>query len=476
MSIAGTTGSAITSSPMDLYPFFERIDVKNAQQARELIEQQNIQYIKLGIFDINGVLRGKYISRNKFLSGLEKGLGFCDVIIGADIDDQLCDHLKQTGWHTGYPDVHIEIIAESCRQIPFESNTLFFLAEFADKAYSLCSRNILKKIVNKASAMGFVPYAAMEYEFTVFQETCDSVRTKDYIDLSSITPGNFGYSILRNSVHSEFYHEFLKSCDIMNFPLEGLHTEIGPGVLEAAITYDQALQSGDKAALFKTMAKVFIQRYGWIATFMAKWDINQQGQSGHTHVSLRNKNDDCIFFDNKQNYNKSKTMQHFLAGQQKYMPDLLAMVAPTINSYARLVPGFWAPTQSSWGFDNRTCALRVIGGHPNSQRIEYRTPGADSNPYLAIAAALASGLWGIEQKLELTKPIEGNAYEQPLPQQYQLPRNLQEASERLRNCKLARNDFGSQFIDDYTATRDWEVRESQKQVTNWQLQRYFELI
>ena len=246
-------------------------------------------------------------------------------------------------------------------------------------------------------------------------------------------------------------------------------------MLEAAVTYDQALPAADKAAIFKTMTKVIAQRYGWIATFMAKINTQQQGHSGHIHLSLRDLANESVFYDEKAPYHMSDTMRHFVAGQLHYMPELLAMVAPTINSFSRLVPGHWAPTQANWGYDNRTTALRVIGGKASSQRVEYRVPGADSNPYLAIAAALASGLWGIEQQLELPEPISCNAYQQPMNQQLQLPRNLWEAAQRLKQCQPARQWFGDVFVDDYAAKCEWEVQENQRQITDWQLERYFEL-
>ncbi len=261
----------------------------------------------------------------------------------------------------------------------------------------------------------------------------------------------------------------------MDMPLESLHTETGPGVLEAAIGVDAALAAADKAALFKTFTKVLAQQRGWMATFMAKWSNDWPGQSGHIHLSLRTKAGKAAFHDAKATHCMSRTMRHFVAGQQALLPELLALVAPTVNAYRRLIPGFWAPTSASWGVENRTCALRVIPGSEKSQRVEYRIAAADGNPYLAVAAALASGLHGIEHGLELGTPVNGNAYEHDAPARFRLPATLWEAAQRLKASKAARAAFGDSFVEHFAATREWEEREFRKHVTDWELARYFEI-
>jgi glutamine synthetase len=158
------------------------------------------------------------------------------------------------------------------------------------------------------------------------------------------------------------------------------------------------------------------------------------------------------------------------------MPELLAMVASSCNSYTRLIPGFWAPTAASWGIDNRTCALRAIPGSAKSQRVEYRVSAADINPHLALAAAIGSGLWGIENKIEPKEAAKGNAYEIDFPEELQLPRTLTQAAERLKNSKVARDLFGDAFVDHYAYTREWEDQQQRRAITDWQLNRYFEII
>ncbi|AWN73992.1 glutamine synthetase [Legionella anisa] len=452
-------------------------DVKTVEAAKQIIEERNLTHIKVGIFDVDGVMLGKYMSRNKFFSALEGGFSFCDVILGWDSKDKLYDNGKYTGWHTGYPDTLVRVLPETCRDLVFEENQLLFMAEFAGEAEALCPRALLRRIVQKADSMGFDVYAALEYEFFMFDETPDSVRSKGFRDLKPMTPDFFGYSMIRNTVHADLYHQILNMSEIMDFPIEGLHAETGPGVLEAAIAVDKAIEAGDKAALFKTFMKVLAQRNNMMATFMAKWSPHFPGQSGHIHLSLRHKNDmRSAFYDPSMQHNMSELQRHFVAGQQKLMPEFLAMVSPTVNSFSRLIPGFWAPTHATWGVENRTTALRVIPGTDKSQRVEYRLGSADSNPYLALAAALGSGLYGIEHELEPYPEIKGNSYAQPHEEELALPRTLWEAATRLKESNAARSLFGDPFVEHFAASREWEEREFRRHITDWELDRYFEII
>jgi len=455
-------------------------------QLNQHLDQTGIEHIKVGVFDVDGVLRGKYMHRDKFTSAMQHGFGFCDVVLGWDSQDQLYDNVQFTGWHTAYPDARVRLLPETWRHLPLEDRPLnqgekrpqsiLVLGEFAEDAEAICPRGLLRRVLARADQQGFRVKASCEYEFFLFEETPRSVREKHYRDLTSFTPGYFGYSVLRNSVHAALYHQLLDLCQAMDMPLEGLHTETGPGVLEAAIQYDDALSAADKAALFKTYTKVWAQQQGLMATFMAKWSADWPGQSGHLHLSLWDRQGRSAFYDENAQYTMSDTQRWFIGGQQQLMPELLAMVACTVNSYRRMVPGLWAPLDASWGYENRTTALRVIGGAPNHQRVEYRIAAADINPYIALAAAIGSGLWGIEHQIEPSAAVSGNAYEQDFLTALRLPTSLGEATQRLLQSQPARQLFGDAFVDHYAQTRLWEEREFRKSVTDWELQRYFEII
>ena len=451
-------------------------DVTNSEQARAIVEQRGLDHVKVGVFDIDGILRGKYMARDKFFSALDKGFGFCDVIVGWDSYDQLYDNVTVTGWHTGYPDAGVRILPASCREIPWEDGMLFFLGEFEGDHEAVCPRAMLRRVLDRADGMGFDVLAGFEYEFFVFEETPQSVREKNYQDMTPMQPGFFGYSILRNTVESDFYRDLLEGCTDMDMALEGLHEETGPGVLEAAITVDTALNAADKAALFKTFTKIMAQKNGMMATFMAKCSADWPGQSGHIHMSLKSKDGTAAFFDGDTSDGMSPLMRHFVGGQQKLMPEMLAMIASTVNSYTRLIPGYWAPTNATWGVDNRTCALRVIPGSAKSQRVEYRVAAADANPYLALAAAVGAGLWGIKNEIEPESAIRGNAYDAKSPKRLNLPATLWEAAQRFKTSKPARALFGDTFVDHFAASREWEEREFRKHITDWEMERYFEII
>jgi glutamine synthetase len=283
--------------------------------------------------------------------------------------------------------------------------------------------------------------------------------------------------VLRCSTFSDLYHELLDLAETMGFPIEGIHTETGPGVIEAALAVTDAAEAADRAALFKTFVKVWAQRKEMMATFMAKWSNDYPGQSGHIHLSLDHADGSgSAFFDADQPMRMSAVQRHFVAGQQHYMAELTAMLAQTVNAYSRMVPGFWAPTHATLGCENRTTALRIIPGSAKSQRVEFRLGSADANPYIILAAALGSGLLGIERQLEPVEVVQGNAYAREHDASLVLPTSLEQAAEALRGSEAARELFGEAFVDHYAGTRVWEALQYRKHVSDWEMQRYFEII
>ena len=439
-----------------------------------------VTQVKLGLADVDGVLRGKYVGLNKFASLLHKSGGFCDCVFGWDVDDQLYDQGIQTGWHTGFPDTGFRLLVESERWLA-EENCPYFIAEFvaADGSdHPLCPRTLLRSILDRYAEHGLSPRSGFEYEFFVFNESPHTVREKGYRGLTSLTPGNFGYSVLRASAQSQHFIDFMDYCRGLGCELEGLHCETGPGVWEAALMATDGMEAADRAVLFKTFAKVFFQRRDMMATFMAKWSMDYPGQSGHLHVSLLDKEGRGVFFDDAGPAKMSTLQRHAVGGMRRYLREFLAFLAPTINSYTRLVQGAWAPTAATWGVENRTTAIRVIGGDAGSQRIECRVGGADANPYLVQAAVLAAALAGIEEAIEPGEPVQGNAYyiEANLPGELRFASHLGDAADALDASKTARRLFGDTFVEHFVMTRRWEAREYHRHLNSWQLERYFEII
>ncbi|HRN95670.1 MAG TPA: glutamine synthetase, partial [Chitinophagales bacterium] len=318
------------------------------KQILEYVKQHPLQKVKLAITDMDGILRGKYVSTEKFLSIADNSFGFCDVVFGWDSNDVAYDNAQFTGWHTGYPDALVKVDFNSFRTIPWEMDVPFFLGSFVNsknEPIQICPRQLLHKINSQAQKEGFTPYFSQEFEWFNFAETPDSFHQKDYKSPTPLTPGMFGYSILRSSLKNEFFTDLFELLRKFQVPVEGLHTETGPGTYEAAIQYGLIEDSADRAVLFKSAVKEIAYKHGIMASFMAKWNENLPGCSGHVHQSLWNKNSTKnLFYDEKDKQKMSETMRSYIAGQLYCLPYILPMYAPTVNSYKRLVEGAWAPT------------------------------------------------------------------------------------------------------------------------------------
>ncbi|MCI5058212.1 MAG: glutamine synthetase family protein [Flavobacteriales bacterium] len=442
----------------------------------QLLKNQDYNKIKLAITDLDGVLRGKYIHKSKLLSILDSGFGFCDVVFGWDSADILYDKVEVTGWHTGFPDSQAQIDPGTLRRIPWENDTFFFLADFSGAESSMqkiCPRTLLKHTAKKCIDSGYTPVFSQEFEWFNFKK--DTAFGEEFKS-EPLTPGMFGYSILRSSEKSAFFNDLFDLLERFDIPLEGLHTETGPGVYEAAIQYSEILLAADRAALFKTAVKEIGYKHDVLASFMAKQSNELPGCSGHVHQSLWDldkKNN--LFFDPDKNTQMSDLMESYVAGQLYCLPHILPMFAPTINSYKRLVEGAWAPTTCTWARDNRTTALRVLNASAKSARLETRVVGSDVNPYLAMSACLASGLYGIEKNLSLEVPeTVGNGYEDQGGGR--MPGNLRDAAQTMSTSELANELFGETFVSHFTKTRLWEWQQFSNEVTDWEKKRYFEII
>ncbi len=481
---------------------------------QQLAERQT-EKVRLAIADVDGVLRGKVISFDKFRSIAEKGFGFCDVVFGWDAADQAYDNATFTGWHTGYPDAVAVVDPATFRLVPWENGLPMLLADFrvageaggsagsgagvgeaaaasaagggeaaagsaaggGEAVLPVCPRGLLKKVIGEAAGLGYKAFFSQEFEwFNFIANPAAAAPIRTLADLQPLSKGMFGYSILRASQNSDYFNDLFDSLKKFGVPLEGLHTETGPGVYEAAITYADALEAADRAVLFKTGVKEIAHRHGVLPTFMAKISEDLPGCSGHVHQSLWSADGKAnLFYDGAASNKMSALMESYIAGQLHCLPYILPMYAPTVNSYKRLVEGAWAPTTLTWAVDNRTTALRALPGGAASTRLETRVVGSDSNPYLAMAACLASGLYGVKNKLKLTTfATVGSGYANKA--NGVLPRNLWEATQAMKASPLAAELFGADFTDHFIRTREWEWRQFSRVVTDWEVKRYLEII
>ena len=457
-------------------------------EIRSLIKDGKIEYVKIGAPDIEGVYRGKRVAANHFLNSLDDGFGQCDVLFGWDIGEVVLPNLKFSNWERGFADIVMKPDLSTFAMVPWEENVASCICDLwteHGEPVAIAPRYVLNNVVERARAMGYEPLAASELEFRFFRENQVSVREKDFgPNLTPLNPGFNCYAISQASADDQLLSRIARMMRDHGVEIEGYNREHGPGMYEMNIRYADAITAGDRTMLFKTGVKEICHQMGLTASFMAKWNDQEDGSSGHSHVSLWDRDlEHNLFWDEGAEGHMSGTMRQFLAGVLYLLPEFMALYAPVINSYKRYIEGTWAPLNTTWGMDNRTCAVRVINATRRAIRVENRVPGADANFYLVFAGTLASGLYGIEHKLELPPRLDGNAYDPATVanalatgQIRALARNLTDATDLLESSDIAREYLGADFVEHFVATRRWEVKEYEKAVTNWDRRRYLELV
>ncbi|GFZ48202.1 hypothetical protein JCM24511_05950 [Saitozyma sp. JCM 24511] len=468
------------------------------EELKELLKDDT--KVKVAGIDVDGVLRGKIMSKAKFLSASKSdGFGFCSVVFGWDMHDQTYSReLLVSNRANGYRDLIALIDLSSYRRLPWEKNIPFFFVKFVvpetGKPLDVDPRGVLGEVKARAEDKGWKCLAGAEFEYFQFSETPASLADKKFMNLTPLTPGMHGYSLLRPTLNVDYFHELYDQAADFGIEIEGHHTETGPGVFETALAYTEVSRMADNAILFKLLAKSIGVKYGIMPTFMAKPWGDLPGCSGHIHVSLQDKNGRNLFAVSDEEAKGegranaaypdtkyiSQEAEWFLAGLLDGLPDVVPLLCPNINSYKRLLGGeaMWAPDTSSYGYDSRAASIRLIsppGVGPAATRFEVRVPGADMNPHFALSAIFALGLRGIEKRLALsTGPIGSPGVTRA--SLAKLPTSLEAAVETFkREGSLAREVLGDYFVDHFAGTREHELEVHRRAVTNWEVERYFEL-
>ncbi len=448
-------------------------------QVERLIAERGIEVVKVGGADMDGVFRGKRILAPHFLEGC-RGAGFpqCDVVFGWDIQEQLIDGLAVGSARTGYADILMQPDLSTFRVVPWEAGAAAVVCDYATEGgepLAVSPRQVLRRVVERARDLGYEPRMAVELEARLFREDQRSLRTKGYTGLEPLSPGLNCYSIHHASMDEDVVGRIRRLMGEFGVPVEGYNREHGEGMYEINLHYADPVAAADYALLYKSGSKEIAAQAGVVPTFMAKYDDRLDGCSGHVHQSLWSRDgEQSLFWDASAPHHASERVRSYLAGVLATLPEFMLMYAPNVNSYKRFVAGSWAPTNVTWGFENRTAAVRVIAGSPGACRIENRVPGADVNAYLGFAASLAGGLHGLEQGLDCPPPTEGDAY--AASDAPKLPRSLPEAVERFAASALAREYFGDEFVEHYARMRQWEVDAFRRAVTDWERRRYFEQV
>jgi glutamine synthetase len=442
------------------------------EDLRKRITDGELDTVVVAFTDMQGRLQGKRLHGAYFLEHvLEHGTEGCNYLLGVDIDMNTVSGYAITSWERGYGDMDFVLDLETIRLLPHQPGTALVQCDLTwldHKPVDQSPRTILGKQVQRAADLGYIALAGTELEFVIFEDSYEDAHDLGYVDLTPANQYNVDYSILGTSRVEPLLREIRNTMYAAGMNVESAKGECNFGQHEIGFLYDNVVVTADNHAVYKTVAKEIAALHGKSITFMAKYD-QREGNSCHIHLSLRGADGDVAFWDDSAG-SRSPLYDSFIAGVLATMADFTLFYAPNVNSYKRFAEGSFAPTTIAWGNDNRTCAVRLVGSGP-SARMENRVPGGDVNPYLALAAMLAGGLHGIEEKLPLEPPLEGNAYTSG---RETVPRTLAEARERFTSSKLARAAFGDAVVDHYTNMADVELAAFGAAVTDWERQRGFE--
>lgn len=444
----------------------------SAAAAAEEIRRRGLTHVTVAHFDTNGTLRGKMVCADTFLSAIENGTGLPSVFLAVDQNEAVVPNLRLTDPKTGFQNGSITIDAASMREFPQGTgrDELLFLMQFDDDHSQLCPRAILGAALDRCSALGWSVTSAYELEFSILKESQATSATKIADMLEPFEDGAAFGSVVQQVHNADLYEEFRQTAETMGFPLDTLHKELGAGILEVALRPGTGIRNADNAALFKTMAKAIAKRRGLLATFIAKMKTSIQGHGAHVHLSLRDADSGMpLFSDPDAEFGISPLMRHFLGGLQRYLPEFSLLALPNVNSFKRVIPDSWAPVYPNWGYENRTCAFRVVGGAPLSKRVEIRLAGADANPYLAMAAFVTAGRLGVEHEIEPTDACSVNGWASENQQLQRFPSSLPEAIERFAGSVAAREQFGDKFVEHLTGMKRAQNDDFARSVTDWEI-------
>ncbi len=426
--------------------------------------------------DMQGRLMGKRLQAEFFLETAHDETHGCDYLLADDIDMEPVPGYEAASWTKGYGDFVLKPDLTTLMKASWLEGTALVLCDVLDHHHHEplphSPRAILKRQIERLAAMGYTCNAATELEFYLFDDSFRTVHDKGHRNLT--TSGYYieDYHIFQTTKEEGVMRALRKHLQASGIPVESSKGEWGPGQEEINVKYADALTMADRHVVLKNATKEIAYAQGKAVTFMAKWDYALAGSSSHIHMSLADTSGKPVFADPDAARGMSLTMAHFMAGQIAHAREITYFLAPYINSYKRFQAGTFAPTKAIWSSDNRTAGFRLCGENSKSVRVECRIGGADLNPYLAMAALIAAGIKGIEDKMPLEPAFVGDAY--VTDKLREIPKTLREATETLRHSVLLREVFGEDVVGHYVHTAEWEQGEYDRRVTDWELKRGFE--
>ena len=436
-------------------------------ELRKAVDEGAVDTVLLCIADMEGRLQGKRLTTAHFLDEVvAHNAEGCNYLLAVDVDMNTVDGYAMSSWDRGYGDFVMKPDFDTLRNVPWQEGTVMLMADLVweDGSDVVASpRQILRRQLTRLSEHGWIATAGTELEFIVFRDSYEDAWRKAYRDLDPANLYNVDYSMLGTARVEPLIRRIRNSMTGAGLQVENSKGECNFGQHEINFRYDEALATADTHAIYKNGAKEIAAQEGMAITYMAKLD-EREGNSCHIHCSLQKDGGGNVFASDQT------TFERFVAGQLAALRELTLMFAPNVNSYKRFVAGSFAPTAVAWGHDNRTCSMRVVG-HGAGLRVENRLPGADVNPYLALAAMIAAGLHGIDNELELEPAFEGNAYESDKPR---VPHTLYAARDLFADSEMARDAFGQEVVDHYLNRARIELEAYEAVVTDWEKFRGFE--
>ena len=449
------------------------------KQLEELAESGEIDTVLCMFSDLQGRFMGKRVLPDFFLEEIlgEEGLHACLYLLAIDMEMEPLPGYQYASWETGYGDFRMVPDVGTLRLCPWLEKTAMVICDIADEEdgspVPVSPRQILKDQIQRAGEMGYFVKTGSELEFYLFKDSFDDLAGRGYRDAHPSSSYIMDYHMLQTTKDEWIVRKIRNDMRGAGIPVEFSKGEFGRGQQEINITYSDALSNADNHSLYKHGVKEIAALAGVAATFMAKWTMAEAGSSCHLHSSVWSPDGaESLMWSNDAPNHMSDTFRWYLGGLMATARELSWMFAPFVNSYKRYQLASWAPTAIVWSHDNRTCGYRIVGEHKGN-RVECRIPGADANPYLAFAATIAGGMYGIKNKIEPPDIFHGNAYEaKDVPR---VPTSLHEAIEVFRGSAVAREAFGDFVFGHLLNTAEQEqIIFDNNCVTDWELVRYFE--
>jgi glutamine synthetase len=444
-------------------------------QLKDAVDRGTIDTVVVAAIDMQGRLVGKRFEAHFFVNGGHHETHSCNYLLAVDMEMNTVQGYKSSNWQSGYGDYVMKPDLATLRPLPWLPGTALVLADLLDHhnhPVPHSPRAILKAQVARARALGLEPMMATELEFYLFENSYESLRDSGFNNLRPISAYNEDYHIFQTTKEEDVMRAIRNGLYGAGVPIENSKGEADAGQEEVNYKYSDALDTADNHSIVKHGIKEIAWTKGRSVTFMAKYDHRKAGSSAHVHQSLWTKDGKPAFEDKADVHGMSQLMKHYMAGQLAYAREITAFLAPYVNSYKRFTIGMFAPTKAVWSADNRTAGFRVCGVGSKAIRVECRIPGSDVNPYLTCAALLAAGLEGIEKKMELEPEMKGDMYQ--AGDVREIPHNLREAADLLNGSTMLRRAMGDDVVDHYVHNARWEITETDRVVTDFELQRLME--